>query len=156
MKKYFFIIILIIFVFNLKLFSLNIEGEFNGWDGETVIKLSDGTFWIQSSYYYSYCYAYNPKVELFREFGQIKIKVNGCGARPVAIEQIEAYETRIDGEFDGFDDGKIFYLQNGTVWKQKKFKYWYRYAYSPRCLLYYYNGWKLNVLGKTIDVERIR
>lgn len=41
-----------------------VEGTFNGWDGNTAVKLTNGTEWKQSSYYYEYCYAYRPSVQL--------------------------------------------------------------------------------------------
>lgn len=40
----------------------NIDGEFNGWEGETIFKLRNGQIWQQSSYAYTYHYSYNPRV----------------------------------------------------------------------------------------------
>lgn len=153
--------ILIFVVWLLSFFStqanLSIQGEFNGWHDETIVKLSNNTFWIQNGYYYQYCYFYNPQVELYQEYGQIKMFVNGCENNGVSVKQLRnVIETSIDGQFEGFDGDTIFKMRNGTLWKQKRYKYWYRYAYNPKCLLYENNGWKLFVLGQTVDVERIR
>lgn len=135
----------------------SIDGEFSGWNGETVVKLNDGSYWIQSQYVYHYCYSYSPKVELFNNNGQIIMKVAGCGDVNIPVTQLSnVRESKIDGDFEGFDQNKVFTLRDGSVWRQKKYQYWYRYAYSPSCIVYYNNGWKLSVLGKTIDVEKIR
>jgi hypothetical protein len=43
----------------------SIDGEFKGWDGSTIFKLSNGQIWQQSSYAYMYHYAYNPPVLIY-------------------------------------------------------------------------------------------
>jgi hypothetical protein len=40
----------------------HIDGEWNGWDGNTVVKLANGSVWQQEEYYYSYEYKYWPEV----------------------------------------------------------------------------------------------
>ena len=54
-----------------------IDGEFQGWDGETIFKLLNGQIWQQSSYQYHYHYAYMPKVTIYRTDGGYKMKVDG-------------------------------------------------------------------------------
>jgi hypothetical protein len=39
-----------------------IEGEWTGWDGDTVVTLVDGSVWQQDEYYYRYQYKYRPEV----------------------------------------------------------------------------------------------
>jgi hypothetical protein len=41
-----------------------VEGDWNGWDGETIVELTDGSVWRQEEYYYEYRYAYRPKVSV--------------------------------------------------------------------------------------------
>ena len=53
-----------------------IDGAFNGWDGETVFKLTNGQIWQQSSYAYTYHYAYRPDVMIYRSGGGYKMKVD--------------------------------------------------------------------------------
>src|SRR3989344_2622108 len=43
----------------------SIDGEFNGWEGETIYKLINGQYWQQSAYHYHYHYAYSPKVLIY-------------------------------------------------------------------------------------------
>ena len=40
--------------------------------------------------------------------------------------------TKIDGEFEGFDDEVLFKLVDGTYLIQDQYKYWYHYAYCPQ------------------------
>jgi hypothetical protein len=56
-----------------------IEGEFEGWDGETVFKLANGQIWQQSSFAYIYHYAYRPKVLIYKSGTIYKMKVDGVG-----------------------------------------------------------------------------
>jgi len=44
----------------------HIDGEFNGWEGETIDKLDNGEIWQQATYHYHYHYAYHPEVIIFR------------------------------------------------------------------------------------------
>lgn len=52
-----------------------IEGEFEGWDGETIFKLANGQIWQQSSYAYTYHYAYRPKILIYKSGAVYRMKV---------------------------------------------------------------------------------
>jgi len=54
-----------------------IEGEFHGWDGETVFKLTNGQIWQQAEYDYDYEYDYQPNVLIYKTEGGYKMKVEG-------------------------------------------------------------------------------
>jgi hypothetical protein len=54
-----------------------IDGEFKGWTGETVFVLRNGQLWQQSSYAYTYHYAYAPKVLIYRSGSGYKLIVDG-------------------------------------------------------------------------------
>lgn len=54
-----------------------IEGEFTGWEGETIFKLTNGQIWQQSSYAYTYHYAYRPEVLIYPSSGRYKMQVKG-------------------------------------------------------------------------------
>ena len=43
---------------------LQVEGDWEGWDGETVVALTDGSVWKQEEYHYEYRYSYRPYVVL--------------------------------------------------------------------------------------------
>lgn len=54
-----------------------IDGEFQGWEGETIFKLMNGQIWQQSQYSYTYHYAYMPSVIIYSSGGGYKMKVDG-------------------------------------------------------------------------------
>jgi len=55
-----------------------IEGEFEGWDGETVFKQANGQVWQYATY--TYHYAYQPKVTILKTQGTYKMKVDGVSS----------------------------------------------------------------------------
>jgi hypothetical protein len=52
-----------------------IDGEFHGWAGDTIFKLTNGQIWQQTEYDYDYEYAYRPEVTIFNTSGGFKMKV---------------------------------------------------------------------------------
>jgi hypothetical protein len=64
-----------------------------------------------------------------------------------------AYETRIDGEFHGWDGDTVYELTDGTVIKESNYHYHYHYAYDPEVILYNCNGFtcKIHVKGDDDD-----
>jgi hypothetical protein len=64
-----------------------IDGNFEGWEGETVVKLTNGQVWIQTEYYYGYHYAYMPDVLIYQSHGVWKMIVDGID-KAVRVEQL--------------------------------------------------------------------
>jgi hypothetical protein len=58
-----------------------IDGEFSGWEGETIFKLTNGQIWQQAAYAYTYTYKYRPKVLIFRTSGGYEMQVEGMNRR---------------------------------------------------------------------------
>lgn len=54
-----------------------VDGVFNGWEGETIVKLNNGQIWQQSEYYYHYHYAYGPNVIVYKSGAGYKMKIDG-------------------------------------------------------------------------------
>ena len=54
-----------------------IDGEFKGWEGETVFKLQNGQTWQQATYGYKYNYAFSPKVLIYQSGDVFRMKVEG-------------------------------------------------------------------------------
>ncbi len=54
-----------------------IEDDFEGWDGDTIFKLGNGQIWQQTSYEYTYHYAYRPDVIIYSTSGGYKMRVEG-------------------------------------------------------------------------------
>lgn len=63
--------------FNQAYIESYIDGDFEGFDGDTIIKLGNGQIWQQSEYYYYYHYAFMPKVFIIKADYGYKIKVEG-------------------------------------------------------------------------------
>jgi len=61
--------------------------------------------------------------------------------------------SRIDGEFEGFDEDVLFRLTDGTFWLQDEYRYWYYYAYCPEVEICVDGGrFHLRVVGTTESV----
>jgi len=54
-----------------------IDGEFNGWDGNKQYKLINGQVWQQVEYKYEYKYAYQPEVFICDDGGRYIMSVDG-------------------------------------------------------------------------------
>jgi hypothetical protein len=54
-----------------------IDGDFEGWDGETIFKLTNGQIWQQDEYDYTYEYEFMPDVTIYADGGVWKMKVEG-------------------------------------------------------------------------------
>ena len=54
-----------------------IDGDFEGWDGNTIFKMMNGTIWQQVSYDYTYHYAFMPTVIIYKKSGAYYMKVEG-------------------------------------------------------------------------------
>ena len=65
------------FAYSNNVIESQIDGEFNGWEGETIVKLIDGSIWQQNDYAFSFSYSYCPKVYIFNSNGRMKMKVDG-------------------------------------------------------------------------------
>lgn len=62
---------------NPQIIKSKIDGEFEGWEGETIFKLLNGQIWQQNEYNYHYHYAYMPSVVIYRDSSGYKMKVEG-------------------------------------------------------------------------------
>lgn len=66
----------------------------------------------------------------------------------------QVIKSRIDGDFEGFDDENLFPLYNSQYWIQKNYKYWYHYSYMANVTIYEYkNSHFLTVDGQKQFVE---
>lgn len=129
--------------------SLCVDDEWQGWDGETIVHLSDGSYWQQAEYLYEYRYAYRPAVEVVNGM----MSVEGM-TRAVRVKPISVVESTIDGDWRGWDGKTELQLTNGSKWRQAEYHYEYRYAYRPSVIMF--DGRMLvNGTSKPIRVSRI-
>jgi len=42
----------------------HVDGSWEGWSGDTIVQLTDGSVWRQDEYHYEYHYAYRPAVTM--------------------------------------------------------------------------------------------
>ncbi len=141
-------------------------------NGGEVIIMTDGTIWQDVSYNYSYAYEYYPSVTICPSAGFMImngkkiaiIPVNGGASAPQGRKAPEAsssevIESRIDGEFTGWEGETVFKLTNGQIWQQSGYAYRYHYAYSPSVLIVRTSvGYVMQVggLNSRINVRRLR
>ena len=59
------------------LIETRIDGEFEGWTGETIFKLANGQVWQQITFAYTYHYAFRPEVMIVKTHGAYRMKVDG-------------------------------------------------------------------------------
>lgn len=52
-----------------------VDGESEGWSGETILKLRNGQIWQQTEYKYKYKYKYSPDVLIVKQSGRWKMKL---------------------------------------------------------------------------------
>jgi hypothetical protein len=115
----------------------------------------------------------SPKVLVLKNGASYKLVVEGFD-EPVICSRLktstvnkkgrpsqgsEVIESRIDGEFEGWEGETIFKLDNGQIWQQSAYAYTYHYAYRPEVLIYKSGGvYKMKVedVEETITVERLK
>jgi hypothetical protein len=145
-----------------------IDGDFEGWEGETIFKLMNGQIWQQSSYDYTYHYSYSPEVLIYEFKGSWIMRVEDLD-ETIEVMQIDTnksssssnsvIETQIDGEFEGWEGETIFKMMNGQIWQQSSYAYLYHYAYSPEVIIYKASsGYVMKVDGveETINVVKLK
>ena len=72
---------------------------------------------------------------------------------------VPVVESTIVGDFDGWDGETIFKLDNGQIWEQAEYDYYYSYSYRPDVTIYSTSGgcrMKVEDEDETILVRRIQ
>ncbi|MDO8617267.1 MAG: hypothetical protein Q7T33_16285 [Dehalococcoidia bacterium] len=93
-----------------------IDGAFQGWSGDTVFELCNGQTWQQSSYNYTYHYAYRPDVIIYRWGFGYRMKVEGVD-ETIGVKEITNFVENvyvIDENFPGYT--VIVQRGNGELW----------------------------------------
>ena len=81
-------------------------------------------------------------------------KVEGAGPSSAdSADTVSTIESRIDGEFKGWEGETTFRLQNGQIWQQAADGHKYTYVYSPKVLIYQSGGvFRMKVEGVDEDL----
>ncbi len=89
-----------------------------------------------------------------------QLAAGSSGAQPTAQPaSSNMIESRVAGDFTGWDGATVFQLANGQVWQQQSFGTLHHYERSPNVTLVATPaGWRMEVEGisQTIYVRRIR
>ena len=125
-----------------------------GNNGE-IVKLADGSFW-EVKYEYEYMYEYYPTVIMCpsrgllvigdTELTVVRVGSSSSESRPAkpsanpVLGSGRVIESRLDGDFEGYDYGNIYRLTNGQLWEQVSATYRYRYRYAPRVWIVQQDG----------------
>jgi len=119
-------------------FKGKIVSDFNGFNENSVFKMSNGRYWVQTKYRYWYHYAYRPDAVITEDNGNCILTV---AEQSIPVKLInDVIESNIDGEFTGWDGSKKYKLTNGQFWQQSEYKYEYTYAYCPEAMICNING----------------
>lgn len=131
-------------------------------NNDEIFKLSDGSIW-QVKYEYGYLYEYFPSVVICPHKGILIIESDKLNVVSISgssrFTNSDVIESRIDGDFEGWEGETIVKLINGQIWEQAEYYYEYHYAYSPEVLVYRSRGiYKMQVEGidEPVRVDPIR
>jgi hypothetical protein len=141
---------------------------FMGNNGE-IFKLSDGSIW-EVKFEYEYLYEYYPKIIVCPDKSLISIKGKKLGVQSIkkspkakkdnsAATENDFIESKIDGEFEGWDGETIFKLTNGQIWQQTDYQITISLKFMPKVILYKTeSNYKMQVEGieKSISVKRLK
>lgn len=64
-----------------------IVGEFNGWDGDNVYELDNGSKWQQARYKYKYKYKYRPKAKIWKDGSKYMLEVE-CMNEMIQVRRV--------------------------------------------------------------------
>lgn len=65
-----------------------IDGEFEGWAGDTTFTLRNSQVWEQASYAYWYHYAYSPEVVIYESSEGYKLRLADDDSHAVRVRQV--------------------------------------------------------------------
>lgn len=141
------------------LIESRIDGAFEGWQGETVFKLTNGQYWQQVSFGYVYHCAFGPAVRIVGDGASHRLFVDAFEPS-IEVRLIDVVvDTSFAGECTGWDGETGFELANGERWRQVDDALAYHYAHRPRAIIYreaselrmFVDG-----VGSTVAVELLR
>lgn len=69
-----------------KIYDSHIVDEFEGWNGDAIYQLDNGTLWKLAVYQYFYAYSYRPKASIYSDKGGYFLEVEGMG-KAVQVNQ---------------------------------------------------------------------
>ncbi|NRF93863.1 hypothetical protein HQN89_23270 [Paenibacillus frigoriresistens] len=133
---------------SLALFDVNTRNIFNYYNG----KLSEADFWGSMDIYDRLGRGSKSagNKNLYSSSDKPTVVINAMNGESQKIQQpvitpapklpptasateSSVIESRIDGDFEGYDQGKIYKLMNGQIWKQTSYNYHYHFFMQLLC-----------------------
>jgi hypothetical protein len=147
----------------------NLEGSISGTVTQgRVFKTTSGNIYEVTGLTLQLVLELQPEVLVLRSGETYRLIVEGF-EEPLICRKLtpdsgttataDVIESKIDGDFEGWDGDTIFKLQNGQIWQQSSYHYIYRYRFSPKVLIYKSgSSYHLRVDGieRTIQVRRLQ
>lgn len=65
----------------------SVAREFNGWNGDTIVRWDNGQIWEQIQYKYAYTYKYRPKVIVYRSGNALHMQIEGMD--PMVVQRLK-------------------------------------------------------------------
>lgn len=65
-----------------------IDGESEGFEGDSIFKLTNGQIWQQTEYYYHYRYRFMPSVLIYKSGDSYKMQIEGID-RSVRVQRLK-------------------------------------------------------------------
>lgn len=132
-------------------------------NNDEIFKLASGSLW-QVKYEYEYLYEYYPDVVICPNEGKLLIKGKKLNVQALSSSRssntssVGVIESKIDGDFNGWEGESIYKLINGQVWQQASYTYSYSYSFMPKVLIYQDGGRYFMQVGdkKAVHVRRLR
>jgi hypothetical protein len=142
-----------------------LDGTINKIEHGTLLKTTDGDVFEVSEFRIDIVILINPEVTVVTDGVNYKLIVDGVDGvvlcnrvRGEGIGVGVYFESKIDGNFDGFEFGKLYKLQNGQVWEQTSYKISVRYRFAPTVFVWQSGSqWKMRIDGddRTVSVKQI-
>ena len=174
MKKIF--IFILLFCFATPSYSWQFFGQSNikstgAIKHGTILETIDGHIFQVNDYVYIYHYSYNSKVIILSEGPLYQLIIDGIskelickylgqsGKSTASPPSSNVIKSQIDDDFEGYDDGNVYVLSNGQIWRQTSYNYSYSYSYRPNVIIYkdgssYYL--KVDGMSDSVRVERLK
>ena len=134
-----------------------IDGVFRGFCPQSLFKLQDGTFWLQTDSKTLMAHIRSPKAQVLALDDGMFLRVKGM-EHMVNVEQLnDVIVSRIRGKFSGWSGSSAYTLTNGQTWQQASFKTKFAAKYMPVVLIYNSpHGPIMHVAGTSVKVRQIR
>ena len=101
------------------IFRGRLLGDLKGFEDNTVFTLEDGSWWLQVDGFSRQAEAAAPEAELWQDGSGYFLRIldSQIRVRPLA----NAFRDRIEGDFNGWEDGRQYKLACGRTFRQACF-----------------------------------